>query len=137
MSTPILKTLTADPNHRVDFRKHKHKLKGGALNVWKEYAKQPPYWWSVSDLGTVERYCQLVHIERDLRDNWSATNDLTEMKIVWMMIKQISLEMKSVEYSLGLTPQARAALKLKEPADQTEREQTRKKGSKAIDPSDL
>lgn len=138
MSTPILKTLKADPNNKLDFSRHKHELKGGALKVWKEFAKEHPYWWSLTDLPTVERYCQLVHIERTFRLKFDrAGADLDAMKLVWAMIKQVSLEIKSAEYSLGLTPQSRAALKLKEPADQAAREEASKKGGKALDPAKL
>lgn len=136
MSTPILKSLKADPNSKVDFSQHEHRLEGGALEIWEAFANEHPYWWAMTDLGTVERYCQLAHIERELRTEWAKASEVADKRSVWMMVKQVSLEMKAAEYSLGLTPQSRAALKLKDPPDQGAREAV-KKGGKVIDPSDL
>lgn len=138
MSTPILKTLVADPDNVVDFSKHKPGLTGEALKIWKALANEHPYWWSESDLLTVERYCLLVAVNRSINKDYHKATELADKKTLFAMLKASSIEMKAAEYSLGLTPQGRAALKLKDPSNQKGREQeAKKKGAAVVKPSDL
>lgn len=137
MSTPILKSLTADPKATIDFAEHKHDLTGGALKIWKEFASSHPYWWTVNDLHAVERYCDLLEFGRKLRKEADkAKGDLAALKTVWSMIKSNAIEAKAVEYSLGLTPQSRAALKLRDPGNQSNPTKS-ETGGDVLDPADL
>ena len=116
MTTPVMKSLKADPDVLPPIGDYQTtNLTGSALKVWDQFVLDPPYWWNKHDLMTAERYCVILGIEHDLRG--SLTPDLlktepTAYVDLVKLLKSISIELKSVEYSLGLTPQAKAALKL-------------------------
>lgn len=139
MSTPILKNLQADPDTVVDMSDPPDTLIDQALDVWNRFAANPPYWWSESDLVTVERYCFLIGVDRYVRKQMNearAEGDFKRYADAWSTMKSLSLELKNVEYSLGVTPQGRAALKLAHPGNQADREQPEGAGT-PIDPRDL
>ena len=140
MSTPILKTLQADPDSVPDLEAHTPAgLEGAALEVWDHFVRNTPYWWSVSDLLTVERYCFLIGVDRNVRTAMNTAqqgNDFKRYADGWAVMKSLSIELKNVEYSLGVTPQGRAALKLAHPDNQMDRETPEDSGD-PIDPADL
>lgn len=143
MSTPILKSLKAEPGDEPDMSAHQPDLEEDAQKVWDYYAAHTPFWWAVSDLLTVERYCTLVAVSRQAkkqmdralsRDNDDTGADYTRFYAVF---KSANLELKAVEYQLGLTPQGRAALKLPTAAAQTNREDDGEPDEEILDPDDL
>lgn len=140
MSTPILKSLQADPDSLVDMEALTPSgLEGHALEVWRHFAANPPYWWSATDMMTVERYCFLIGVNRYVQDTMNEAQrggDFKRYVDAWATMKSLSLELKNVEYSLGVTPQGRAALKLAHPDDQSKRETPESDGA-ALDPDDL
>lgn len=140
MSTPILKNLKADPTQKIDLSAHEPDgLVGNALAVWQHFVVNTPYWWSESDLLTIERYCFLIGADRTLRREMNSADeaeDYTEYGKLWKTMKSLSLELKNVEYSLGVTPQGRAALKLDYAEGQTGREDPGDTDD-PIDPEDL
>jgi hypothetical protein len=140
MSTPILKTLVADPTSRVELDDYKPAdLTPDGQDVWEMLSQAPPYWWSVHDLLTVERYCQMVGLDRSMRRLLATAEEngeLSDISKIWQVIKSASIEIKALEYALGLTPQARAALRLEAPPDQGEREAVEDM-PETFDPKDL
>lgn len=140
MSTPILKNLQADPDSAPDLLAYEPEgLEGAAREVWDHFAAATPYWWGTSDLMTVERYCFLIGVDRNVRATMNEAqrqNDFKRYADAWSVMKSLSLELKNVEYSLGVTPQGRAALKLSHPDDQGARERPAEDGA-PMDPDDL
>jgi len=115
MSTPILKKLEIDPTANLNMAQYETTLTGTAKHYWDYYLTNTPTWWVEQDLPTVERFCVLLGAAADVAEDLNNTNlrndvDLYNNRL--KMYKTISLELKSVEYALGATPQARAALKL-------------------------
>ncbi len=139
MSTPILKNLKADPDTTVDLTAHyPAELSKEAMEVWDQLAANTPWWWSEADLFTVERYCYLIGTDRVVRRQMNqADNDgnFNRYKSAWSIMKALSLELKSVEYALGVSPQGRAALKLDWDPEQPNREEG--DGEEPVDPADL
>lgn len=144
MSTPILKSLKAEPGDEPDMNAYEPVgLNEDARAVWDHFARKTPYWWAVSDLLTVERYCDLVGVVRAVRRKMDEALNRTDddathdYKTFYAILKSASLELKNLEYQLGLTPQGRAALKLPHGANQGEKEGDDEDGYGAINPDDL
>lgn len=139
MSTPILKRLHADPSTSIDLNQYKPELSAEAQETWDYYLDNTPFWWSVHDLPTFERYCQLIGLTKQLNQDIEKARANDKPKAVfdlWSVVKSASLEVQKLEYALGLTPQSRAALKLELPADQTGREEP-SGGDDPLDPAEL
>ncbi len=68
--------------------------------------------------------------DADREDNFG------KFRSAWSVMKALSLELKSVEYALGVSPQGRAALKLDWPTNQADRE-TPDEGDDPADPAEL
>lgn len=144
MSTPILKSLKAEPGDEPDLSAYEPEhLDEEGRKVWDYYARNTPFWWAVSDLITVERYCTLVSVSRQAkremdralaRDDDESGRDYTRF---YGVFKSASLELKAAEYQLGLTPQGRAALKLPTAAAQVGREDDGEQDQEVLDPDDL
>jgi phage terminase small subunit len=115
MSTPVMKRLEVDLERTIDMGSAPSALVGrDAVEVWERFAANPPVWWDYQDLPTVERYCDLVGVYRQIRRvvDRCEQHGLAEFSDMVKALKAVSLEVKGLEYSLGLTPQARAALKM-------------------------
>lgn len=142
MTTPILKSLKAQPGDEPDMADYTPVgLDSEGMKVWNHFVASTPFWWSESDLVTVERYCHLVATERAVRKVMNDSNTNNEWKRyedAWKVMKPLAVELKAVEYSLGLSPQGRAALKLPSNAGQGKREDDNEDPEdEAMDPDEL
>ncbi len=139
MSTPILKKLRADPDTTIDLTTHEpESLSAEAADVWGHFVANTPWWWSEADLLTIERYCYLMGVDRAVRrqmNDADKNDDFDRYQSAWKVMKSLSLELKNVEYALGVSPQGRAALKLDWDPEQPGREDG--EGEEPTDPADL